>query len=434
MRTTPLALGLVATAALAVVDSLSYDEAVKNIQANLKEEYPSSAEGLCDSYTCCNVTSAESCDLKSMPKDETTLVLPGGETRCIFSYSTPYAFQVVPGNSDQLLFYFQGGGACWDEASTKAQLCTTDCVPNNPVGVFDRAEELNAYKDYTIVHVMYCSGDIFGGDSVRPYNDEAGEPIEQKGLVNTQAALDWVLQQQKNGGLASELSSLVISGCSAGSLGAQIWYDQLVHQLQYRTVAVMPDSYAGVFPPGAIGPLFYDYNFCSSGFLSEALYVKCMARQLTNMDVVTEYLAKSPTVPVAYLQSKTDTVQMSFYVSLGLTTPNTTAAITPGKFYEDVNDIFELYNKFPNFMTYLVDGQQHCFTPISKYFTADPLSATDNGESTSGPMMYSWTGSMPLQNGEHISTVCEGEVIEGDGGAPYTYCDAELIPKEFLQT
>jgi hypothetical protein len=116
-------------------------------------------------------------------------------------------------------FELQGGGACWDKASTAAQLCTTDCTPNNPIGVFDRSEELNAYKDYTIVHVMYCSGDIHGGDAVRPYDDDAGVPVQQKGLVNTQAALDWVLQQQKNGGYASKLSSLIITGCSAGSLG-----------------------------------------------------------------------------------------------------------------------------------------------------------------------------------------------------------------------
>lgn len=127
---------------------------------------------------------------------------------------------------------------------------------------------------------------------------------------------------------------------------------------------MMPDSYAGVFPDGAIGPLFYDYNFCSSGFLSAELTAKCQDRQLTNMDVVKEYLGQSPAVPVAFLQvsrvspqqqssacgvfmtsqlcaqSKTDSVQMSFYVSLGLTTPNTTAAITPAQFYQDVNDIF----------------------------------------------------------------------------------------------
>lgn len=64
----------------------------------------------------------------------------------------------------------------------------------------------------------------------------------------------------------------------------------------------MPDSYAGVFPPGAIGPLFAEFNFCSAGFLSADLTAKCVTGELTNMDVMTEYLAKSPTVPVAYLQ------------------------------------------------------------------------------------------------------------------------------------
>lgn len=94
---------------------------------------------------------------------------------------------------------FQGGGACWDMVSTDAGLCTTDAVPNKPNGVFDRSDSLNAYKDYTIVNVLYCSGDIHGGDSVRDYTDDAGVLIEQKGLVNTQAVLDWVVAQQNNG-------------------------------------------------------------------------------------------------------------------------------------------------------------------------------------------------------------------------------------------
>jgi hypothetical protein len=157
-----------------------------------------------------------------------------------------------------------------------------------------------------------------------------------------------------------------------------------VHQLQWSSAAVVPDSYAGVFPEGAIGPLLYKYNFCSAGFVSEALREKCLDKQLTNMDVVSEYLANSPEVPLAYIQvehlsrcsclllslahrthlitlssnacihtssqSKTDTVQMSFYVSLGLTTPNTTAAITPAEFYADVNDIFEVAAPSPHSM------------------------------------------------------------------------------------
>lgn len=83
-----------------------------------------SGGSLCSSYSCCNMSATESCGLSSMPKDQTTLVLPGGDTRCIYSYSTyvdrrfpinmtvvfyrPFAFQVIPGDSDKVLFYFQG--------------------------------------------------------------------------------------------------------------------------------------------------------------------------------------------------------------------------------------------------------------------------------------------------------------------------------------
>ncbi|RYY82396.1 hypothetical protein EON63_13420 [archaeon] len=112
---------------------------------------------------------------------------------------------MIPGDSDKLLFYFQGGGACWDEYSTKAQLCTTDASPQSLVGkemcsvciwpffihimiaytihhttynipgIFDRTNTKNNFKDYTIVHVLYCSGDVHGGNVVRPYTDSAGQ-------------------------------------------------------------------------------------------------------------------------------------------------------------------------------------------------------------------------------------------------------------------
>lgn len=66
---------------------------------------------LCEKYTCCTVTATNSCELSTMPRDQTTLVLPGGESRCIYSYSTPFAFQVIPGDKDKVLMYFQGNNS-----------------------------------------------------------------------------------------------------------------------------------------------------------------------------------------------------------------------------------------------------------------------------------------------------------------------------------
>jgi hypothetical protein len=59
------------------------------------------------------------------------LILPGGSTRCIYSTSTPYAFQVIPGAIDKVVVYYQGGGACWDEISSKLGFCSSNVSPSD---------------------------------------------------------------------------------------------------------------------------------------------------------------------------------------------------------------------------------------------------------------------------------------------------------------
>ena len=66
--------------------------------------------------------------------------------------------------------------------------------------------------------------------------------------------------------------------------------------------AVVPDSYAGVFPVGSQGPLVYNYGFCSSGFLSDPLYQKCMNQELTLQDINMEFIANTPSVPTSFIQ------------------------------------------------------------------------------------------------------------------------------------
>jgi hypothetical protein len=75
-----------------------------------------------------------------------------------------------------------------------------------------------------------------GGNTVRPYDDSNGVPVEQKGIANAQATLDWVKQQQATGKLAANLADLVVMGCSAGSIGAQLWSNQIVSGLKWSKV------------------------------------------------------------------------------------------------------------------------------------------------------------------------------------------------------
>ena len=56
------------------------------------------------------------------------------------------------------------------------------------------------------------------------------------GFNNAQATLNWVIAQQQSGALAASLSSLVVMGCSAGSIGAQLWSDASINGLKWDTV------------------------------------------------------------------------------------------------------------------------------------------------------------------------------------------------------
>jgi len=387
----------------------------------------------------CTMSNANSCPLSSMGVDESTIVYPGGQTRCIFTTSTKFGFQVIKGKTDKLLVHFQGGGACWDKVTTiDSPMCTTDISAQRLIGMFDRENSLNAYKDFTIVELLYCSGDVWGGNVTQSYKDSAGEPVVQHGMLNALSVIDWIDSQQKNGNLAANLNKLVVSGCSAGSIGAQLWSSEIVNRIKHSTAAVLPDSYAGVFPDGTQGPLVKSLGFCTAKFLTQDLRNKCNNAQLSLQDIMASLMSSIPKVPFSWLQSKVDVVQQSFYVAVGLSMypDGATAEITPSQFYDDVNTIFGGYNKHPNFMTYLVDGPQHCFTPLTLYYTADTLGPLNDGNGNTGPTVAEYFNTFPLAKGGKEETECQGQVqglVASTDDGKNDYCSSTVVPKNFVQ-
>jgi len=391
---------------------------------------------LCNKYPCCDMeTSTNNCSIFDMPKTPSTIVFPGGKTRCIFTTSSDFSFQVWPGATDQLLFYFEGGGACWDQSSTLSHLCSENTIPQDPIGIFNRTDPTNKYSAYTIIHVMYCSGDMHAGNVVRPYNDPAGQPVTQVGQTNTRSVFQWVIDQQQLGGLSKVFSDFVIMGCSAGSLATQIWSNEMLATFKYKSAAVVPDSYIGVFPPNSQGPLIYDYGCCVESLLPPDLYALCINQTLTLQDVMSVWLSNNPTIPFNYVQSKADATQMSFYSMLAITVGDD-PFITDSEFYSKSIAIMAAYNVNPNFVVYEVNGPQHCFTPYTLYDTAGPL-GPNQGPTTGTEMLDEWIPSLPLSSGQSISTVCEGKVQATENiatGISPTYCSSSLVPKTFVSS
>src|SRR3546814_669099 len=111
-------------------------------------------------------------------------------------------------------------------------------------------------------------------------------------------------------------------GCSAGSIGTQLWSQKALDTFSWKRAAIVPDSYAGVFPPGTQGPLIASFNICP--ILDSSLQASCKAGTVTLQDVTGTAMAninkKYAHVPYSFIQSKIDDVQISFYIAVGAST------------------------------------------------------------------------------------------------------------------
>ena len=267
-------------------------------------------------YKTCDLQKSE-CSIAKMPRDASTVVYPGGDTRCI-SEKTAYGFQVIPGDGDKLLVFFQGGGACWDAGSTKRSMCVEDAYPSYMTGLLDRSNAKNPYVNHTVVQLLYCSGDAFAADAAdHGWTTANGDRAVQSGQQNAHATFAWLRGQ------VGALADLVVGGDSAGSLAAQAWGNAIFDAFPAARKTALLDSYLGVFPDGCQGNVLSEVWPMCTGPLATSLAAlgldrACAAGNLTIQKVLAATATRHADAPFAFIQSKADAVQKGFFESIAL--------------------------------------------------------------------------------------------------------------------
>jgi hypothetical protein len=166
----------------------------------------------------------------------------------------------TPFSNDTVVIY-EGGGACWDQASCEG---TGKLSASNPKGIpsnymadlntaffgsvtpfsarlhpFDRMRT----QAWNIVYLPYCTGDVHSGSKVRVYADrDAAHPRVQyhRGYANVKGAAQWLRNQWGQPG------ELLLTGFSAGGVGSTTTYAVVRQALQPGRSSLLADS----------GPLF----------------------------------------------------------------------------------------------------------------------------------------------------------------------------------
>ena len=157
--------------------------------------------------------------------------------------------------ADDLVVIFEPGGACWDYASCSGELGKLGAA--NPHGIADSHMDLwsihsplvrrdsaqNPMRDWNMVFVPYCTGDVHTGSKITTYvSDDGTQQLTYRhvGHDNMLALTEWLGWQFQG------TDRMYTGGCSAGGVGSNINYYFLREAIDPRRGYLVNDS----------GPLF----------------------------------------------------------------------------------------------------------------------------------------------------------------------------------
>jgi hypothetical protein len=258
-------------------------------------------------------------------------------------------------NTDNLLIFLTGGGACWSEL-TCYQLNTAtqgpfgqpefdNTVPLlNQALIFNRASATNPFKDYSYVYVPYCTGDVHGGSHVSLYGTNVTMHVGYLDMAAYLARLVPTFPGVKH---------IVLAGSSAGGFGAAINWMQTQQAFGNVRVDLIDDSGPvlpedvqamgnGVFLP--TGQAFTNWN------INAALPAGC-ATCPTNTESLYGYIATAaPAHRVALLSYVQDSVIPNYY------------ALSTSQFITGLNSLAASeFVPYTNAAYYFVSGSGHTF-------------------------------------------------------------------------
>lgn len=271
--------------------------------------------------------------------------------------------------SPDVVIYLEGGGACFDALSCAANSGNVQSQKGEKNrGIFDRSEPENPVRDWNIVYVPYCTGDVHAG--TRPNATVPAFPGTQMfvGHLNIQAFLKRIVPT------FPDAERVLLTGISAGAFGASI--NTLLVPRAFANVDVMLLNDSG--PP------------LSSEYLSPCLQQKW--RDLWGLDVsmladcgsdcpnrddfVFDFARHAASVyadrPSGFIEATEDGTISGFFGAgeYGCLTVPFVTPVPADRFREGVINFRDAMRVWPKFSSYLPSGTQHTWIAGDSLYTS----------------------------------------------------------------
>ena len=315
-----------------------------------------------------------------------------------------FSFWAKRGAENNLVVFFDGGGACWDDLTctfpmTEApdqvlQFYAPAISPTrNPAGfdgIFRTDLAANPVRDWSFVYIPYCTGDVHLGSGTRQYTN-VGPPrlplpptfeIRHRGFDNFMVVLDWM---RRNVGAPQKI---LVTGSSAGGYGASGNFPWIKEAFPAAEVHVIADASQGVTPPA------FDSGNPGRNSWSPTLAPWIYGvdpSPVRSADILLRAAEYYPGVRVAQFTTRFDGVQIGFYAAAELTTAPGGSCRNPLVDWNQqmVATLGGYIGTAPNFRYYVPRGTYHTIMGQPEFYS----------ESTGSVAYADWVAAM-LQGGD----------------------------------
>jgi Pectinacetylesterase len=285
--------------------------------------------------------------------------------------NSDFTFFVKGGKKNNLVIFFQGGGACWDYMNCVAVPTYTQyqseelyMFSNDMAGrgIFDQTRKDNPFKDWGFVYIPYCTGDLFWGANDANYY---GYEIRHHGFVNFKAVLEYLENNTNYPG------KIFVTGSSAGSYGATMAFPYVKQSFPWSNVYLLGDAGNGVL--GGTFPTQGIYNWDVQ--LPEWIFPEGYEESMTLPDVYTAIAAEYPWSRFAQYTTAYDWNQTFFYnVMLNINNPGAWGAwpLVWCDWHAQMLDFaYDTAAGAPNYRYYIAAGTDHTIMMSNKFFTEE---------------------------------------------------------------
>lgn len=300
-----------------------------------------------------------------------------------------FKFFVKGGPVNNLVVFFDGGGACWDtmncihyptyspEADETAQALAM------AGGIFDTANPANPFKGWNFVFIPYCTGDIHWGSSDTVYTGYQGDgtyTIHHRGFDNFLVVLKWITENFE------KPQKIFVTGSSAGSYGALMGFPYVQEAYPKSMVSMLGDAGFGV-----VTELFQNLQIYNWGFEGNLpMWIPGFERSFSEYSIAEMYKMVGQYYShrkIGQFTTAWDATQAFFYnVMIYTLNPlmwNNFAPVYCG-WHELMRTYAYLAAEAPNYRYYIAAGMYHTIMASPQFYTED----------SAGVPFLDWLGAM----------------------------------------